>query len=219
MLWGALRTLQIAVLAYIFGLTIGCFGALGKLYGGTVTKNILEFYTTVMRAIPSLVLILLLYYAGTDGLNRVIQSFGFGPIEINGLAAAVIVLGIILGAYTTEVMRAAIQSIPIGQLEAARAYGMSGMKMLRRITLPAMLPNAIPGLSNLWLNVIKETALISVVGFTELSLATRQAAGNTKMYFGFYIAALLLYWLVSELSGYMFKRAENRVRRGQQSLA
>lgn len=218
-LWGALRTFQIAVLAYFAGLAIGCCGALAKLYGGSILRNIFEVYTTAIRAIPSLVLILLLYYAGTEGLNRVLQSMGLGPIQINGLVAAVMVLGFLQGAYSTEVIRAAIQSVPQGQFEAARAYGMSGFKLMRRIIFPAMLPNALPGLSNLWLVVTKETALISVVGFTELALATRQAAGNTKMYFSFYFVSLLLYWALSEASGLFFNWAEKRVRRGQPQLA
>jgi polar amino acid transport system permease protein len=219
LLWGALRTLQIAVLAYLVGIVIGIGGALGKLYGPKWLRNLLEVYTTVIRSIPSLVLILLLYYAGTDGINQALQSIGLGPVEINGLVAAVCVLGVIQGAFSTEVMRAAIQSVPIGQFEAAKAYGMSAWKMLNRITLPAMLPNAIPGLSNLWLQVTKETALISVVGFTELVLATKQAAGNTKFYFSFYLATMLLYWLLSEFSGVLFTYAERRVRRGQPTLS
>jgi polar amino acid transport system permease protein len=219
LLWGALRTLEIAILAYLVGIIIGIGGALGKLYGPKWLRNLLEVYTTVVRSIPSLVLILLLYYAGTDGINSALLSIGIGPININGLVAAVCVLGVIQGAFSTEVMRAAIQSVPLGQFEAAKAYGMSGWQMLKRITLPAMLPNAIPGLSNLWLQVTKETALISVVGFTELVLATKQAAGNTKFYFSFYLTVLLLYWLLSEFSGVLFTYAERRVRRGQPTLS
>jgi polar amino acid transport system permease protein len=219
MFWGALRTFQIAFFAYILGLAIGCVGAVAKLHGGALSRAVFEVYTTIFRSIPSLVLILLLYYAGTDGLNHLLQIIGIGPIEINGLIAAIGVLGFLQGAYSTEVIRAAIQSVPNGQFEAAKAYGMSGLKMLRRITLPAMLPNALPGLSNLWLVVTKETALISVVGFTELSLATRQAAGNTKLYFTFYLASLLIYWAISELSGMLFQWAERRVRRGQPAIA
>ncbi len=218
LLWGLLRTLQIAVFAYAIALIIGCFGALGKLYGGPLTRGLLEVYTTVIRSVPSLVLILLLYYAGTDSLNALLQSIGVGPVEFNGLVVAVLVLGLIFGGYVTEVFRAAIQSVPIGQFEAAKAYGMSPMQMLRRITLPAMLPNAIPGLANLWLNCTKDTALISLVGYTELILATKQAAGATKMYLPFLVTAALLYWLLSEVTGYLFLLAERRARRGQQEL-
>jgi polar amino acid transport system permease protein len=219
LLWGAFKTLQIAVFSYFFGLIIGGFGAIGKLYGSKFVRGAMEVYTTTIRAVPSLVLILLLYYAGTEGLNQLLKTIGIGPVAINGLVAAVCVLGFVQGAYSTEVIRAAIQSVPIGQFEAAKAYGMSGAQMLRRIVFPAMLPGAIPGLSNLWLIVTKETALISVVGFGELALATRQAAGNTKLYFSFYLTSLLLYWMLSEVSGYFFTWAEVRARRGQPKLA
>jgi polar amino acid transport system permease protein len=218
LLRGAIATLTIAIFAYVIGLMIGTAGAVGKLYGPKWLNKALEAYTTVIRSVPELVMILLLYYAGTDGLNQILGGFGLGPIEINGLVAAIIVLGIVQGAYSTEVIRASIQTVPAGQLEAGRAFGLSGSKLLRRITLPAMLPNALPGLSNLWLNCTKETALISVVGFTELALATRQAAGGTKMYFSFYVTALLIYWAISEFSGLFFTWAERRVRRGQPQL-
>ena len=102
-------------------------------------------------------------------------------------------LGFVQGAYSTEVLRGAILAVPQGQIEAARAYGMSPGLLLRRITLPAMLPFAIPGLANLWLIATKDTALLAVVGFSELTLETRQAAGATKAYFTFYVAAGALY--------------------------
>ena len=178
LLQGLLNTLQIAVGGYALGLVIGMSGALGKLYGGPVTRDLLEVYTTVVRAVPELILILILYYAGTDFLNKMLAALGYGAVDISGLAAGIFVIGIVQGAYSTEVIRGAIKSIPQGQLEAARAYGMSPGKVLRRITIPALLPYAIPGLSNLWLIATKDTALLAVVGFGELTLLTRQAAGT-----------------------------------------
>ncbi len=219
MFWGALRSVQIAFFAYAFGLCLGLAGAMGKLSGGRVLKAILEGYTTLVRAVPELVLILLLYYAGTDGLNSLIVALGFQRIEINGLVAAIFVLGFVQGAYHTEVLRAAIQAVPIGQSEAAKAYGMSPFLRFRRITLSAMLPNAIPGLANLWLNVTKDSALISVVGFTELALATRQAAGVSKQYLVLYLVAQAVYLCISFASGQFFNWMERHVRRGQPKLA
>jgi polar amino acid transport system permease protein len=217
--WGALRTVQIAVSAYAVGVSLGLCGAMGKLSGGKWLGRILDGYTTLVRAVPELVLILLLYYAGTDGINRMLLSVGLNPIEINGLVAAVFVLGFVQGAYSTEVLRAAIQAIPVGQIEAAKAYGMSPFLRFRRVVIPAMLPFAIPGMANLWLNITKDSALIAVVGFTELALATRQAAGVSKLYLMFYIVTALIYLAISLCSNQIFGWLERRVRRGQPKLA
>ncbi|MFN4143007.1 ABC transporter permease [Aestuariivirga sp.] len=219
LLWGAATSLSIAILAYVLGLLIGTAGALSKLGGSALTRGIMQGYTTLVRAVPELVLILILYYAGTATINQLLTSAGYDAIAINGFAAAVLVLGFVQGAYSTEVLRAAIQAIPIGQIEAARAFGMSPWLIFRRVTLPSMLPYAIPGLANLWLIVTKDTALIAVVGYTELALATRQAAGNTKMYFTFFIAAGLIYLTITLVSQKGFALLERRVRRGQRKLA
>jgi polar amino acid transport system permease protein len=217
--WGAMISLSIAFLAYGLGVMIGIIGALGKLEGSKLTRTVLAGYTTLVRAVPELILILLLYYAGTSALNVLLAQLGIGAVAINGFIAAVFVLGFVQGAYSTEVLRAAIQAIPIGQMEAARAYGMSPWLEFRRITLPALLPFAIPGLANLWLIVTKETALIAVVGYTELALATRQAAGNTKMYLTFFLVAGAIYLTITLVSQQGFLWLERRVRRGQRSQA
>ena len=214
LLRGLANSLQIALGAYGLGLLIGTAGAYGKLYGGPVTRDLLAVYTTVVRAVPELVLILLLYYAGTDLLNRALTAMGYASVDISGLAAGIGVLGFVQGAYSTEVLRGAILAVPQGQIEAARAYGMSPGLLLRRITLPAMLPFAIPGLANLWLIATKDTALLAVVGFNELSLETRQAAGATKAYFTFFMAAGVLYLLVTLLSDLVIGRIERWARRG-----
>lgn len=211
-------SVAIAVLAYALGLLIGIIGALVKLEGSVLSRSIMNGYTTLVRAVPELILILILYYAGTATLNQLLEGAGFSAMAINGFAAAVLVLGFVQGAYSTEVLRAAIQAIPIGQIEAAKAYGMSPWLMFRRVTLPAMLPYAIPGLANLWLIVTKDTALIAVVGYTELALATRQAAGNTKMYFTFFLSAGLIYLIITLVSQRMFGFLESYVRRGQRRL-
>ncbi len=215
LLVGAISTLQISALAYLLGLVIGLFGALGKLTGGKITRRLLDGYTTIVRSVPELLLIVILYYTGTQALNNLLVSIGYDPIRINGFIAAVAVLGVVQGAYSTEVLRGAIQAIPIGQIEAAKAYGMPPLLLFRRITLPAMLPYAIPGLSNLWLNATKDSALISVVGYLELTKITQQAAGGTKWYFMFYTVAGALYLLISLVSLKAFGMLDNYVRRGQ----
>lgn len=220
--WNLLRglasTLQIALGAYALGLFIGLFGALGKINGSGPTRWALEIYTTLIRAVPELVLILLLYYAGTGAINQVLDMMGYRPIDISGLVAGIAVLGIVQGAYATEVIRGAMLAVPRGQIEAAAAFGMSRWKILRRITLPAMLPFALPGLSNLWLIVTKDTALLAVVGFSELALTTRQAAGSTRAYFLFFLAAAVLYLCLTLVSNVLFRYLEKRARRGQPEL-
>ena len=218
LLRGLISTLQIAVGAYALGLLIGFAGALGKINASVITRWLLELYTTLIRAVPELVLILLLYYAGTGAINSLLDMMGYRPIDISGLVAGIAVLGIVQGAYSTEVIRGAMLAVPRGQLEAAASFGMSRWKILRRITVPAMLPFALPGLSNLWLIVTKDTALLAVVGFSELALTTRQAAGATRAYFMFFLAAAILYLLVTLLSNQIFKLLEKRARRGQPEL-
>jgi polar amino acid transport system permease protein len=218
LLTGALSTIQISFLAYAFGLMLGLCGAMGKISGGKYLKWILEVYTTLIRSLPELLLIVMLYYLGTDTLNRMMLSLGFEALRINGFVAAVLVLGFVMGAYATEVLRGAIQAIPVGQIEAAKAYGMSPFLRFRRIILPAMLPYAIPGMSNLWLNITKDSALVAVVGYSELALQTKQAAGSTKAYFIFFVAAALIYLAISLASLRLFGALETYVRRGQPKL-
>jgi polar amino acid transport system permease protein len=218
LLWGLANSIMIACGAYGLGLLIGIGGAYGKLYGGPVVRDLLEVYTTLVRAVPELVLILLLYFAGTDLINRLLEVFGYPPVDINGLVAGIGVLAFVQGAYSTEVLRGAIQAVPQGQIEAARAYGMPPGLLLRRITLPAMLPFAIPGLANLWLIATKDTALLAVVGFDELTQTTRNAAGATKAYFTFFMAAGVLYLTLTLCSEAIIARIERWARRGMPAV-
>lgn len=218
LLRGAVATVEIAFLAYICGLMLGLLGAMGKLAGPRPVVAMLNGYTTIIRAVPELILVVALYYAGTDGLNYLLGLMGAGPINVSGFIAAIFVLAFVQGAYSTEVLRAAILAIPIGQVEAARAFGMPGLLRFRRIILPAMLAYAIPGLANLWMIIVKDSALVAVVGYQELALATRQAAGMTKSYFMFYLAAGALYLTITLVSNQIFKYAERHVRRGMPSV-
>jgi polar amino acid transport system permease protein len=217
---GTLVTVYIAALAFILGLFLGLLGAMAKLYGGPVAKLVAGFYTTVIRSIPELVLILFLFFAGTRGISSIGEFVGYGPINVNGTLAAILVLGFVQGAYSTEVLRGAIQAIPTGQIEAAKAFGMSPFQTFNRVIFPAMLPNAIPGLANLWLSVIKDTALIMVTGASaELAGTTKIAAGGTKRYFMFYFVALMIYYALTKISNLFINRLEKYVRRGQPKLA
>ncbi|TAG30185.1 MAG: ABC transporter permease subunit [Rhodobacterales bacterium] len=219
--WGATlmvalgKSIMIAIGAFALGLLIGIGGAYGKLYGGPVTRDLLGIYTTIVRAVPELILILILYFAVTSSLNNLLLAWGFERIQISGFVAGIAVLGIVQGAYATEVLRGAILSVPSGQIEAARAMGMPPLMLAWRVTFPQMLAAAIPGLANLWLIATKDTALLAVVGYAELTLVTRQAASTTKAFFTFFMAAGVLYLVISILSSLLFARAEAWARRGQ----
>jgi len=219
--WGATlavafaKSLMIALGAFGLGLLIGIGGAYGKLYGGPVTRDLLGIYTTIVRAVPELILILILYFAVTSSLNNLLLAWGFERVQISGFAAGIAVLGVVQGAYATEILRGAILSVPAGQIEAARCMGMPPLTLAWRVTFPQMLAAAIPGLANLWLIATKDTALLAVVGFGELTLVTRQAASTTKAFFTFFLAAGLLYLMVSIVSTLIFGRIEAWARRGQ----
>jgi polar amino acid transport system permease protein len=214
---GLVNSIQIALGAYALGLVIGTAGAFGKLNGGPVTRDLLAIYTTVVRAVPELVLILILYFAVTDLVNQGMVAMGYARVQVSGVAAGIAVLGVVQGAYSVEVIRGAILAVPEGQLEAAKAMGMPPMKTAWRITLPLMLANAIPGLANLWLIATKDTALLAIVGFAELTLQTRQAASSTKAFLTFFLAAGVLYLLITLISGVIFGWIEKWARRGQRS--
>jgi polar amino acid transport system permease protein len=219
LLHGFMNSIGIGLGAFALGLFIGIGGACGKLYGGPLQRDLLQVYTTLIRAVPELVLILLIYFGVPDLINRLLETLDYGRIDVSGPVAGIVALGFVQGAYTTEVLRGAILAVPQGQIEAGRAYGMGPTMLMRRITLPAMLPFAIPGLANLWVLAFKSTALLAVVGFSELTLETRQAAGATKAYFTFFMAAGALYLLLTLISNLLIGRAEHWARRGQPPIA
>ena len=222
--WGATllaglgNSITIAIGAYGLGFVIGVLGAFGKLYGGPVVKDLAGIYTTLVRAVPELVLILILYYAVPGLVNEILLAMGHERIDLPQFITGVTVLAFVQGAYQTEVLRGAILAVPHGQIEAARAMGMSPFLLARRIIFPLMTANAVPGLGNLWLNATKDTALLAVIGFSELTKATYQASATTKAFFTFYPAAMALYLVISLTSIYFFGRIEKWARRGQRDV-
>ncbi|WP_063551426.1 ABC transporter permease [Burkholderia territorii] len=210
LLQGAGVTLEISLGAFVVGIVLGLLGAAAKLSGVRVLERLAQGYTTLCRAVPELLLILLLYYAGTDAINLLMTALGVGPVAVNGFAAAVIVLGIVQGAYAAEIIRGAILAIPFGQIEAARAFGAPPALVFRRVTLPAMAPYALAGFTNLWLILVKDSALISVVGYSELLYTAKQAAGSTREYMHYYLMVAAVYFAITSLSGVLFREIERR---------
>lgn len=219
LLAGALVTVEMAVSAYVIALILGLLGAAAKLRGNWLLRSIATAYATLMRAVPELLLVILLYYAGQQLLNQLLHYFGVEQsVGFSGLLTAISVLALVEGAYLTEIFRGAIQAVPRGHIEAADAYGMSRWLRFRRIVLPEMLPPALPSMYNMWLILLKDTALVSVVGAQELFFTTQQAAASTRAYFVFYIAAGAIYLLLTMSSNVVFRHFEQRVSRGRATV-
>jgi polar amino acid transport system permease protein/octopine/nopaline transport system permease protein len=207
---GAGLTLAVAALSMIFGLVIGGFGAAAKLSRRRALRGLADAYTTLVRGVPELLILLLLYFGGTVLLTWIAGDY----VEVNGFGAGLFALSILCGAYTTEVLRAAIRAVPEGQIEAARALGLRRVAIVRKVLLPQVWRLALPGLGNVWLVVMKDTSLISVVGLEELMRKSNIAAGATHQPFTFYAVAALIYLLFTTISVIGIALLERRARRG-----
>ncbi|WP_457424551.1 ABC transporter permease [Roseateles sp. P5_E7] len=217
---GAAVTLGVALSSLAVAVMLGLAGALAKLSRSRVAQGIAAVYTTLIRGVPDLVLMLLVFYGGQLALNTVAPMLGHEDyIDIDPFVAGALTIGFIFGAYLTEAFRGAFLAVPPGQREAGLAYGMSPRQVLWRITLPQMLRHALPGLSNNWLVLVKSTAIVSVIGLSDLMTRGQQAAGNTREPFSFYLAVALIYLVFTSVSELGFSWAKKRlaigVREGQ----
>lgn len=209
-------TLAVSLCAAPVTVLMGLLGAWGKLSKSRTANRVAHLYTTVVRGVPELVLILEIYYGGTILLQKILGALSGGDvvIDINAFAAGVLTLGIIYGAFATEVFRGAFQSIPKGQIEAAQSTGMSRFQTLRRIMLPQVWRFALPGLGNVWLVLLKATALMSIIQLQELMRWTDVAARSTKLPFTFFLTASFIYLGLTSISIVLQHRAERWANRG-----
>ena len=201
LLRGACLSLAIAACAYIIGLLLGLVGAVAKLSGNKVAVVLASAYTTIIRSIPDILIIFLVYYTATDAFRSLMSHSGFSSeFQLNGFVAAAFSLGIVQGGYSTEVLRGAIVAVASGQSEAASALGLTRRQIFFLIILPQMFPLALPGLGNLWLVVLKESSLVSLIGFTELVLVGKMAAGASRHYLLFYTSVGAIFLIMSGIS-------------------
>ncbi len=215
LLQAALMTVAVSCTAFALGSLIGSLIAWARIEGNRALNVAADAYTTVLRGIPDLLVIYLLYFGGSTALTALAHALGAnGFVGVDAFAAGAIAVGIISGAYQSEVYRGAFTAISSGELEAARAVGMPRWLMFRRIIVPQALRFAIPGLGNVWQLALKESALISVVGLTEILRQAQVGAGSTRQPFAFFITAALLYLMLSAISGWGFQRAEALGMRG-----
>ncbi len=216
MLWDGVQvTLLVGVCAMGLALVMGLIGASGKLSHSKVARATADTYTTVIRGVPELLLILIVYYGTPTLIQNVAENLGYDIIvDINPFLAGFVTIGFIYGAFATEVFRGAYLAVPRGQIEAAYAIGMSRTLMARRILLPQMWRFALPGLGNVWMVLIKATALISVIQLPELLRNADIAARAVRLPFTFYFAASLIYLGITIVSMFTQRRAEAWAARG-----
>jgi His/Glu/Gln/Arg/opine family amino acid ABC transporter permease subunit len=212
-------TLAVAALSLAAACLFGLLGAVAKLSRSRTARAAAETYTTLIRGLPDLVLMLLIFYGGQIALNQVAEKYGWGYIDVPPFAAGVLTIGFIFGAYLTETFRGAILAIPKGQIEAAQAFGLSRGRVLRRIVLPQMVRHAIPGFANNWLVMVKATALISIIGLDDMVHRANLASAATREPFTFYAAIALIYLAITTLSIFALSRLEKRFSLGVKRIA
>ena len=219
-LQGSVLTVGVSLCALLVSIVLGLAGAAAKLSGRPVLVGIATVYTTVIRGIPELVLMLLIFYGGTIGLNNLIEALGSDHyIDVDPFSAGVLTIGFIYGAFMTETFRGAILAIPKGQMEAGWAFGMGRMQTFMRITAPQMVRYALPGFTNNWLVLIKATALVSLIGLQEMTYLAKQASAATRSPFEFFLFTAALFLIYTTLSLVLLRKLNARfslgTKRGQ----
>ncbi len=216
---GAALTIAVSLASLVVAVALGLLGAAAKLSGRPLLVGAATTYTTLIRGIPELVLMLLVFYGGTIGLIHLLESLGLdGNVDINPFTAGVLTIGFIYGAYMTETFRGAILSIPKGQMEAAWAFGMSRPQTFWRITLPQMVRYALPGFTNNWLVLIKTTALVSLIGLHEMTYRAKQASAATREPFMFFLFAAALFLAYTSVSLWLLRKVNERYSLGTKKV-
>ncbi|ADX93116.1 histidine ABC transporter permease [Acinetobacter baumannii] len=212
-------TIQLALLSLLLSVIIGLIGASSKLSNIKALRYIATAYTTLIRSVPDLVIMLLLFYSLQLGLNQITEALQMDQIDINPFVAGVITLAFIYGAYFTETFRGAFQSVPRGQIEAAMAYGMTPWQVFHRVLFPQMMRFALPGIGNNWQVLIKATALVSIIGLTDIVKITQDAGRSTMQLFFFSIVAAAIFLAITTVSNLILIWLERHysagVRKGQ----
>lgn len=215
LLQGVRLTLTVGLASMCIAIVLGLLGVWGKLSSSPIANAITQTYTTVIRGVPELVLLLLVYYGVPTLIQDTATTFGWDIlININPFVAGVGTLSFIYGAFATEVFRGAYMAVPKGQIEAAYAVGLNRYQMAWLVLLPQMMRFALPGLGNVWLVLIKATALISIIQLPELMRNADIAARATHMPFTFYFAASLIYLCITALSMWGQRHLETWAARG-----
>ena len=213
--FATIMTIAVALTAILIGFVLGGIFASFKLSKNRVLNLIGNFYTTVFRGVPELLVIYLFFFGSSGAIMFVAEIFGYnGYIEVNAFLTGALSIGIISGAYSTEVFRGAIDSINKGQFEASKVLGLKKNIYYYKVIIPQMLRLALPNISNVWQITLKDTSLISVTGLVEIMRQSYIAAGSTRDPLFFYSSAAVLYLFLTFLSLKIFNKLEKNYSRG-----
>ncbi|MFD2189487.1 ABC transporter permease [Pistricoccus aurantiacus] len=212
---GALVTIELAVLSLILAVVLGLVTASAKMSRNWLLHRLGTLYTTIIRGVPDLVLMMLFFFGGQIGINIftdwLYDRFGVDIfINVNEFVAGVITIGLIFGAYMGETFRGAFLAVDSGQIEAGRAYGMSQWLVFRRIRFPLMMRHALPGLSNNWMVLLKTTALVSIIGLSDMVRVAAEASKATREPFTFMLIVGAIYLLIASVSEWIFAWLQKR---------
>ena len=211
---GTWMTIQLALAALAVGLVLGLLGALAKTSSYKPLQWLGSSYSTIVRGVPELLWVLLIYF-GTVGLMRSLADWlGLESLELNAFAAGTIALGLCFGAYATEVFRGALLAIPKGHREAGLALGLGKRRIFLRLILPQMWRLALPGLGNLFMILMKDTALVSVIGLEEIMRRSQIAVTASKEPFTFFLVAAFIYLCLTIVAMIGMHFLEKRAGRG-----
>ncbi|MDO7927694.1 ABC transporter permease [Pseudomonas sp. KFB-139] len=214
LLQGTWMTIKLSVLSLLLSIVLGLIGASAKLSSSALLRVPAQIYTTLIRGVPDLVLMLLIFYSLQTWLTSLTDAMEWEYIEINPFGAGVITLGFIYGAYFTETFRGAILSVPRGQVEAAIVYGLKRGQRFRYVVFPQMMRYALPGIGNNWQVLLKATALVSIIGLADLVKASQDAGKSTYQLFYFLVLAALIYLVITSASNFALRWAERHYAAG-----
>lgn len=210
---GTWMTIRLSLASVALGLLLGLAGASAKISGSRLLRGVGGFYTSVVRGVPETLWVLMAYFGTVSLMNWLGSHFGNPYLTLSPFLAGTLALGLCFGAYATEVFRGALLAVPPGQKEAGLALGMSNFRIFWRITLPQLWRVALPGLGNLYLILLKDTALVSLITLDELMRKAQVAANATREPFTFYFTAALIYLaltMVIMAALHWFERRANR---------
>jgi His/Glu/Gln/Arg/opine family amino acid ABC transporter permease subunit len=214
---GCLVTISVAVLALVLATFLGALGAAAKLSGNLIQRGAAHTYTSIVRGIPDLVLILLIYFGGSRLVNVAARALDLGYVDVSKFWAGVIAIGFIYGAYLTETFRGAYIAVPKGQAEAARSLGMKSLAILWKVLMPQIVRVALPGYGNVWMVLVKSTAVVSVIGLEDLVGLADKAGKASRAPFLFFVAVILVYLAITWVSSLALKRVDTEANRGQEA--